>query len=254
MRRSIFFGRIQENIFKKNLIGSSIMEKKLMLLWIIVSISMITGYISYVTQIIYYFYLSALLIVAYLVILFLLWARGENRNFFRVVKGDFGLRGDIDVYGNLCNKKFPDFLKEPNNYSILGILFLAFILHIPAHTLILTGLSIISAAAALSVVSFNYFNALKGDDNQIIILASAKRYFLTTLYGIFMLIVLIWIKYLPQLPKVLTSVPIGFIALYLNIFIFAIAIILFVLLISTTLRFLIEGLYLSLKGTIKLEN
>jgi hypothetical protein len=69
-----------------------------------------------------------------------------------------------------------------------------------------------------------------------------------------MLIVLIWIKYLPQLPQVLTSVPIGFIALYLNIFIFAVAIILFVLLISTTLRFLIEGLYLSLKGTIKLDN
>ena len=86
MRRSIFFGRIQENIFKKNLIGSSIMEKKLMLLWIIVSISMITGYISYVTQIIYYFYLSALLIVAYLVIIFLLWARGKNGNFFELLK------------------------------------------------------------------------------------------------------------------------------------------------------------------------
>ena len=151
-------------------------------------------------------------------------------------------------------KKFPGFLKEPNNYSILGVFLLAFILHISAHTLILTGLSVISAAAAaLSVVSFNYYNALKGDDNQIIILASAKRYFLTTLYGIFMLMVLIGIKYLPQLPITLTNVPIAFMALYLNIFIFVMAIILFVLLISTTLRFLIEGLYLSLTGTIKLD-
>ena len=116
----------------------------------------------------------------------------------------------------------------------------------------MTGLSVISAAAALSVVSFNYYNALD-DDNQIIILASAKRYFLTTLYGIFMLLVLIGIKYLPQLPMVLTNVPIAFIALYLNIFIFVMAIILFVMLISTTLLFLIEGLYLSLPGTIKLD-
>ncbi|MFY9638817.1 MAG: hypothetical protein WAK14_08470 [Methanobacterium sp.] len=229
------------------------MDKKKLIFGIIIPLSIIIGYFSYVTQVVYYFYLSALLILLYLVITFIVWARGKNGNFFRVVKGDFGLKGDIDVHG-ASNKKFPDFLKEPNNYSLIGILLLAFILHIPAHTLILTGLSVISAAAALSVVSFNYFNALKGDVNQIIILASAKRYFLTTLYGIFMLIVLIWIKYLPQLPQVLTNVPIGFISLYLNIFIFAVAIILFVLLISTTLRFLIEGLYLSLKGTIKLDN
>ena len=103
------------------------------------------------------------------------------------------------------------------------------------------------------MVSFNYYSALKGDDNQIIILASAKRYFLTTLYGIFMLMVLIGIKYLPQLPMVLTNVPIAFMGLYLNIFIFVMAIILFVLLISTTLRFLIEGLYLSFTGTIMLD-
>lgn len=224
-----------------------------MLFGIIILLSIIIGYTSYVTQIVYYFYLSALLILVYLFVTFLLWARGRNGNYFRVVKGDFGLKEDIDVY-DTHNKKFPDFLKEPNNYSLISILLLAFIMHIPAHTLIITGLSVISAAAALSVVSFNYFSALKGDVNQIIILASAKRYFLTTLYGIFMLIVLILIKYLPQLPQVLTSVPIGFISLYLNIFIFAIAIILFVLLISTTLRFLIEGLYLSLKGTIKLDN
>jgi hypothetical protein len=130
---------------------------------------------------------------------------------------------------------------------------LAFILHLPVHTLIVTGLSVIFAAAALSVVSFNYYNALKGDDNQIIILASAKRYFLTTLYGIFMLMVLIGIKYLPQLPMVLTNVPIAFMAIYLNIFIFVMVIILFVLLISTTLRFLIEGLYLSFTGTIMFD-
>ena len=60
---------------------------------------------------------------------------------------------------------------------------MAFILHLPVHTLIVTELSVISATAALSVVSFNYYSALKGDDNQI--LASAKRYFLTTLYGDF---------------------------------------------------------------------
>jgi hypothetical protein len=32
--------------------------------------------------------------------------------------------------------------------------------------LIVTELSVISATAALSVVSFNYYSALKGDDNQ----------------------------------------------------------------------------------------
>ena len=220
---------------------------------IIIVMSIITGYISYTTQTLYYFYLSAVLIIVYFIITLLIWTRGKNGNLFRVDKGDFGLNGDIDCNGNSYNKKFPDHLKEPNNYSIIGILLLAFILHIPTHTLIVTGLSVISAAAALSLVSFNYYNALKGDDNQIIILASAKRYFLTILYGIFMLMVLIGIKYLPQLPMALTNVPIAFMALYLNIFLFVMAIILFVLLISTTLRFLIEGLYLSFSGTIKLD-
>jgi hypothetical protein len=229
------------------------MDKIKTLSGIIITMSIITGYISYSTQTVYYFYLSAILIIIYFIIAFLMLARKRNGNILRVVKGDFGLKEDIDVNGN-HNKKFPNFLKEPNNYSIIGIFLLAFILHLPIHTLIVTGLSVISAAAALSVVSFNYYNAIKGDDNQIIILASAKRYFLTTLYGIFMLMVLVGIKYLPQLPMVLTNVPIAFMALYLNIFIFVMAIILFVLLISTTLRFLIEGLYLSFTGTIKLEN
>jgi hypothetical protein len=230
------------------------MDKIKTLSRIIIAISIITGYISYSTQTVYYFYLSAMLIIIYFIITFVKLAQKRNGNIFRVVKGDFGLKGDIDVNGNTHNKKFPNFLKEPNNYSAIGIFLLAFILHLPVHTLIVTGLSVISAAAALSVVSFNYYNALKGDDNQIIILASAKRYFLTTLYGIFMLMVLIGIKYLPQLPMALTNVPIAFMALYLNIFIFVMAIILFVLLISTTLRFLIEGLYLSFTGTIKLDN
>jgi len=230
------------------------LDKIKLLFGIIVTVSIIIGYVSYETQIIYYFYLFAFLIVVYLVIVFLLWARGKNGNLFRVVKGDFCLKEDIDVDAKVNNKSFPDFLKEPNKYSLISVLLLAIILHIPTPTLILTGLIIISAAAALFIVSFNYFNALKGDDNQTIILASAKRYFLTTLYGIFMLMVLIGIKYLPQFPHVLTNVPIEFIALYLIIFIFVIAIVLFIFLISTTLRFLMEGLYLSLKGTIKLEN
>ena len=228
------------------------MDKIKVLSWIIIAMSIITGYISYSTQKVYYFYLSAILIIIYFIITFLILTKEKNGNIFRVVKGDFGLKEDIDVNGN-HTKKFPNFLKEPNNYSIVGIFLLVFILRLPVHTLIVTGLSVISAAAALSVVSFNYYNALKGDVNQIIILASAKRYFLTTLYGIFMLMVLIGIKYLPQLPMVLTNVPITFMALYLNIFVFVMAIILFVLLISTTLRFLIEGLYLSFTGTIILD-
>jgi hypothetical protein len=101
-----------------------------------------------------------------------------------------------------------------------------------------------------------YYGNMKIDMIKIlsgIILARAKRYFLTILYGIFMLMVLIGIKYLPQLTITITNVPIAFMALYLNIFMFVMAIILFVPLISTTLRFLIEGLYLSLTGTIKLD-
>ena len=229
------------------------MDKIKILSWMIIVMSIIIGYISYSTQKVSYFYLSAILIIIYFIIAFLILTRKKNGSLFRVVKGDFGLKEDIDVKGNSHCKKFPNFLKEPNNYSIISIFLLVFIIHLPVHTLIVTGLSVISAAAALSVVSFNYYNALKGDDNQIIILASAKRYFLTTLYGIFMLMVLIGIKYLPKLPMVLTNVPIAFMALYLNIFIFVIAIILFVLLISTTLRFLIEGLYLSFTGTIMLD-
>jgi len=147
----------------------------------------------------------------YFITVSLIWANEKNGHFFRVVKEDFSLKEDVDICNKVNKKGFPDYLKKPNKYSIVSILLLAIILHIQTHTLILTGLSIISTAAALSILSFNYFNALKGDVNQIIILASAKRYFLTTLYGIFMLIVLIRIKYLPQLPQTLTNVPIEFI-------------------------------------------
>ena len=69
-----------------------------------------------------------------------------------------------------------------------------------------------------------------------------------------MLMVLISIKYLPALPNVLTQVPVEFVALYFNIFIYALLIVVFIFLISTTLRFLTEGIYLSLKGTIKFDN
>jgi hypothetical protein len=48
----------------------------------------------------------------------------RNGNIFRVVKGDFGLKGDIDVNGNIHNKKFPNCLKEPNNYPILAYFYL----------------------------------------------------------------------------------------------------------------------------------
>ena len=97
------------------------MDKIKILSGIIVAMSIIIGYISYATQTVYYFYLSAVLIIVYFIITFLIWTRGKNGNFFRVVKGDFGLKEDIEVHGNLYNKKFPGFLKEPNNYSILGV-------------------------------------------------------------------------------------------------------------------------------------
>ena len=48
---------------------------------------------------------------------------------------------------------------------MIGVLLLFIILQIQTRTVILTGLSIISAAAALSILSFNYFNALRGDSN-----------------------------------------------------------------------------------------
>ena len=69
-----------------------------------------------------------------------------------------------------------------------------------------------------------------------------------------MLMVLISIKYLKPLPNVLTQVPVEFVALYFNILIYVLLIVVFIFLISTTLRFLTEGIYLSLKGTIKFDN
>ncbi len=230
------------------------MKRLKLLFGLILSISIVTGYISYVTQIVYYFYFSALLIVFYLAIVFLSRARRENGRFFRFIKGDFCLKGDIGARRTVKTRRFHDLLKEPYSYSVIGVLLLFIILQIQTRTVILTGLSIISAAAALSILSFNYFNALRGDSNQNIILASAKRYFLTTLYGVIMLMVLISIKYLPALPNVLTQVPVEFVALYFNIFIYALLIVVFIFLISTTLRFLTEGIYLSLKGTIKFDN
>ncbi len=230
------------------------MNRLKLLFGLILCISIVTGYISYFTQIVYYFYFSALLIVFYLAIVFLIRARSENGRFFRFIKGDFCLKGDIGARRIVKTRRFTDLLKEPYSYSVIGVILLFIILQIQTRTVILTGLSIISAAAALSILSFNYFNALKGDGNQNIILASAKRYFLTTLYGVIMLMVLIGIKYLPQLPNVLTQVPVEFIALYFNIFIHILLIIVFIFLISTTLRFLTEGIYFSLKGTIKFDN
>lgn len=230
------------------------MNRLKLLFGLILCISIVTGYISYVTQVAYYFYFSALLVVIYLAIIFLNRARRENGRFFRFIKGDFCLKGDIGARRNVKTRRFTDLLKEPYSYSMIGVILLFIILQIQTLTVILTGLSIISAAAALSILSFNYFNALRGDDNQAIILASAKRYFLTTLYGVIMLMVLIGIKYLPPIPSVLTREPVGFIVLYFNIFMYVLLIVVFIFLISTTQRFLTEGIYLSLKGTIKFDN
>ncbi len=68
------------------------------------------GYVSYTTQTVYYFYLSAILIVGYFIITFLMRAR-KKWKYFRVVKGDFGLKEDIDVNGSSI-KNFQTFLKN----------------------------------------------------------------------------------------------------------------------------------------------
>ena len=49
---------------------------------IIIALSIITGYISYSTQTVYYFYLSAVLVTVYFIITFLILTRGKNGHFF----------------------------------------------------------------------------------------------------------------------------------------------------------------------------
>jgi uncharacterized membrane protein len=69
---------------------NSKMDKIKTLSGIIIAMSILTRYISYSTQTVYYFYLSAVLIIVYFIITFLILTCKRNGNFFRVVKGDFG--------------------------------------------------------------------------------------------------------------------------------------------------------------------
>jgi hypothetical protein len=97
-------------MYLSKLIGSRFELNSLKLLFgPILSISIFTGYLSFVTQIVYYFYFSALLIIFYLAIVFLSRARRENGRFFRFIKGDFCLKGDVGAEELLKPEDFTNY-------------------------------------------------------------------------------------------------------------------------------------------------
>lgn len=149
------------------------------------------------------------------------------------------------------NKLFKTFYKSLIP-TILVTLIISYINYHDPGSLIYIGLSLLSIGAALSILTFNHFNALSDGEDKLIIFASARRFFLATILGVLFFSILMIVKYMgfPQLnnmfPDLLTSI-----INYFKIVFSCITGGFYIALLFGVVKNLLDGLILALKGTIE---
>ncbi|MCE7698219.1 MAG: hypothetical protein K8E24_005080 [Methanobacterium paludis] len=117
--------------------------------------------------------------------------------------------------------------------------------------LIVPGLSLISIGAALGVLTFNYAKIAERNNTNNLIFSSAKRFYLSTIFAIFLLVlILIECNLFPVMKHPIIFTPYDFIVTYLEFCLSNSILLLSFYLSATTLNYLYEGFVLVLKETI----
>lgn len=198
-------------------------------------------------------FLTISIIVATLLVIFLLYKLVLSRLDILIYFKD----DDMDIF-NIISKKsnLPVFTILTVITGIAG--FISFYSkYVPLKSLITLGVSLIALGATLAIVSFNYHNSINEGNDKDLIIFSAKRYYMATIFGVISLSLLIIISIIQyavnyiQYRALISLVNlILFYIINLSYFFFLFFYGIFML---NTLKFFIEGLSLSIKGSIDLE-
>jgi hypothetical protein len=198
----------------------------------------------------------AMLNILFLALLFFHLGREKKVKFFQFLIGDFTME-DTSGINKIIYGKRPEFYVYTTyrnaTYAVIIPVF-ALINSINLYALIVTGLSIISVGGALSIMTFNYFR-VKEKNEESNIFSSAKRFYLSTILGIFLLFSVLIFKAVPPVnTNEIIFLIYPFLISIFKIVINAIGILLIAFFLTTAIRYLIEGFILSLKETIILDS
>lgn len=251
---------------------------KLKLLFVeVFIIFIITSFIGYIYKKEYIYEFSRMLLLLSSYLLFFGISIGTNK-ISKILTGNYTLKEDVSIE-TVYNKKTIEFnhrLNQPAHFSkipffsskipaslyllismFLTIILLTF-LNIYGFNLlfklITPALALISIGLALSVVSFNYSKS-ENFENKKIIFNSARRYFLSSIYAIFslaLLIVIISCRYTLNYGTPLMLDNIHFIILRVSAVLSDFTLWFYVLTCTTSIRFLVEAMILSFKGTVEI--
>jgi hypothetical protein len=212
------------------------------------------------------------------IFIFLIYFIGSKNRFLMFFIGNFRIKGDTETKS--------DYKILYSYFLILAIVFIItfFMLLINNHilnffssfiflpifniinqitvvSLFVPGLSFIVAGASLSELSFSHSNALGGEDDKNTMRLSAQKYYLATIYAIFMLVFTVFIFSLVKwtdltkntLSNALYFNPLSFGIVYFEFIVLTIFIFFYILMFLTSLRFLIGGLRLSIRGIVDFD-
>ena len=227
------------------------MSKDKYFLIILLIISFITALVTLIFKSLFLFGIYVTTIFIFFIALLLILGLVYNVKIFKFIIGDFTLSDTTDINKFIYGNSELNVHRAYHAVRIgISIIFLIILGYVSVKNLIITGLSIISIGVALSILTFSYYSNV----NEKILLSSAKRFYLATILAILSLISLITIK-VTLFPTFTTPV-ISDYQLTLVCFMMAISaigVILSAFLLTLTLRYLIEGLIISIKETLILK-
>jgi hypothetical protein len=245
----------------------------LILLGLILSIiiSLIYAYIGYTQKNVDQIYstinvLGALPLLILILDIFLAFSGNRFFKIYSFFSGNFTFKEDIkDIkfFKVLSYTQIIIFIII--NLIIIPYGFYQFAFQFDPFIFIASSIGLIAAAAALSNITFKY--ATEGIKKSLhfrnIMLACAKRFYISTIYSIllifFTIVIIIlskWIVTLSSstLPNAVNLPLIEFSLIYLQFLIVSLILFFFILISLTTIRLFIEGLYLAFKGSIDFPN
>lgn len=220
-------------------------------LWIIAILIIALAVLGYYYKNVILYFISS---VSLIFLLFKLIER--HTKLFTVIQfGNFRLKDDINFTEVIFDKSSGRIVTLYRFIpAILGSIIVTYINLRNPDSFLFTGLSIISVGIALSILTFNYYNSLADGENKKLILSSAKRFYLATIIGIFVLILILFYKNVGT-PGFTTSEMFPNLSLsiqnYFQLLIHTFSGLLYLYLLFTSIDYLFEGLFLSLKGTIE---
>jgi hypothetical protein len=193
-------------------------------------------------------------LTAIILFILLFWQLGRiyKVKVFQFLIGDFVLSDSLKVNKFIYDTDEIKIYRLYLNSSWIAIfLFLLFFNDVSLLTLIIPGLTLISIGTALSILTFNYSRATDCGIENNFIYSSAKRFFLSTIYAILMLLSIMIYKIIPVITNLNISFsPFPFAIASIQSILMGVILIFISFFFIKAFRYLFEGFVLSINETI----